>query len=37
MAITNTGDGQLRIKVTDKVSKDGPTKVTSDLRFAKGS
>ena len=37
MAITNTGDGQLRIKVTDKVSKDGPTEVTSDLTFEKGS
>jgi len=37
MAITNTGKGQLRIKVTDKVSKDGPTEVTSDLTFKKGS
>lgn len=37
MAITNTGKGQLRIKVTDKVSKDGPTEVTSDLTFEKAS
>ncbi len=36
MAITNDGQGQLRIKVTDKVSSEGATEVMSDLTFRKG-